>query len=91
MLLNKTVTQHQETGKGLSYCDMAKDLTKLKKHEDFLWLQDASSSALQQSLKDLEKAFKGYKLMFRLRRSLIFQWQREIKSTSLSYDTFHPN
>ncbi|MGA9380002.1 MAG: RNA-guided endonuclease TnpB family protein, partial [Phormidium sp.] len=58
--LNKTVTQHQETGKGLSYCDMAKDLTQLKKHEDFLWLQDASSSEEQQSLKDLEKAFKNF-------------------------------
>jgi putative transposase len=58
--LNKTNTQYQEIGKGLSYCDMAKDLTQLKKHEDFLWLKEASSSTLQQSLKNLETAFKNF-------------------------------
>ncbi|WP_228061783.1 RNA-guided endonuclease InsQ/TnpB family protein [[Phormidium] sp. LEGE 05292] len=58
--LNKSHTQYQETGKGLSYCDMAKDLTQLKKHEDFFWLREASSSALQQSLKNLEAAFKNF-------------------------------
>ena len=58
--LNKTNTQYQETGKGMSYCDMAKDLTQLKKHENFLWLKEASSSALQQSLKNLEVAFKNF-------------------------------
>ncbi|MFB2917483.1 MULTISPECIES: RNA-guided endonuclease InsQ/TnpB family protein [Aerosakkonema] len=58
--LNKTNTQYQETGKGMSYGDMAKDLTQLKKHEDFLWLQEASSSALQQSLRNLEAAFKNF-------------------------------
>ena len=57
--LNKTNTQYQETGKGMSYCDMAKDLTQLKKNEDFLWLQEASSSALQQSIRNLETAFKN--------------------------------
>lgn len=58
--LNKSNTQYQEMGKGLSYCDMAKDLTQLKKHKEFLWLQEASSSALQQSLKNLEAAFKNF-------------------------------
>ncbi|XWK88556.1 MAG: helix-turn-helix domain-containing protein [Phormidium sp.] len=58
--LNKSNTQYQETGKGLTYCDMAKDLTQLKKDEDFLWLKEASSSALQQSLKNLEAAFKNF-------------------------------
>lgn len=58
--LNKTNTQYQETGKSMSYCDMAKDLTQLKKHENFLWLKEASSSALQQSLKNLETAFKNF-------------------------------
>ncbi|MGA9378591.1 MAG: RNA-guided endonuclease TnpB family protein, partial [Phormidium sp.] len=58
--LNKSITLYQETGKGLSYCNMAKDLTQLKKQKEFEWLQDASSSALQQSLKDLEKAYKNF-------------------------------
>ncbi len=33
--LNKTNNQYLETGKGMTYCAMAKDLTKLKKQPDF--------------------------------------------------------
>ncbi|MFB2878521.1 RNA-guided endonuclease InsQ/TnpB family protein [Floridanema aerugineum] len=58
--LNKTNTQYEQTGKGLSYCDMAKDLTQLKKVKEYAWLKEASSSALQQSLKNLEAAFKNF-------------------------------
>jgi putative transposase len=57
--LNKTNTLHEETGKGLSYCDMAKDLTQLKKVEEYFWLKEATAAALQQSLKNLESAFKN--------------------------------
>jgi len=39
---------------------MAKDLTQLKQQKEYIWLQCASSSALQQSLKDLEKALKNF-------------------------------
>ncbi|MBE9144375.1 RNA-guided endonuclease InsQ/TnpB family protein [Planktothrix mougeotii] len=58
--LEKTNTQHKETGKGLSYFDMAKDLTQLKKQPDYLFLKEATASALQQSLKNLESAFKNF-------------------------------
>ncbi|MCL1466808.1 RNA-guided endonuclease InsQ/TnpB family protein [Argonema galeatum] len=58
--LNKTNTQAQETGKGLSYCDMAKDLTQLKKLADYSWLSEATAATLQQSLKNLESAFKNF-------------------------------
>jgi putative transposase len=58
--LSKSNTQYQASGKRLSYCDMAYDLTQLKKHKDFSWLKEASSSALQQSLKNLEAAFKNF-------------------------------
>jgi putative transposase len=58
--LNKTNTQYQETGKGLSYCDMAKDLTQLKKLDDYSWLKDATAATLQQALKNLESAFKNF-------------------------------
>ena len=34
--LNKTNNQYQETGKGMSYCDMAKDLTQLKKQNQVI-------------------------------------------------------
>jgi len=58
--LNKTNTQYQETGKGLTYCQMAKDLTQLKKLSDYEWLQEPTAAVLQQSLKNLESAFKNF-------------------------------
>ena len=58
--LNKTNTLYEETGKGLSYCDMAKDLTQLKKLDEYSWLKEATAAALQQSLKNLESAFKNF-------------------------------
>ncbi|MCL1470598.1 RNA-guided endonuclease InsQ/TnpB family protein [Argonema antarcticum] len=58
--LNKTTTQYQETGKRLSYCDMAKNLTQLKKLDEYSWLQEATAGTLQQSLRNLETAFKNF-------------------------------
>jgi putative transposase len=58
--LNKTNTQYQETGKGMTYCQMAKDLTQLKKLSDYEWLQEPTVAVLQQSLKNLESAFKNF-------------------------------
>jgi len=39
---------------------MAKDLTQLKKQPDFEWLAEATAATLQQSLKNLESAFKNF-------------------------------
>jgi putative transposase len=58
--LNKTNNQYQETGKGMTYCQMAKDLTQLKKLLDYEWLQEATAASLQQTLKNLEVAFKNF-------------------------------
>lgn len=58
--LNKTNTQYQETGKGMTYVEMAKDLTQLKKLADYSFLQEPTAAVLQQSLKNLESAFKNF-------------------------------
>ncbi|MFM6398813.1 helix-turn-helix domain-containing protein, partial [Planktothrix sp.] len=58
--LEKTNNQYKETGKGLNYCDMAKDLTQLKKQPDYLFLKEVTAATLQQSLKNLESAFKNF-------------------------------
>jgi putative transposase len=58
--LNKTNNQYLETGQGMRYCQMAKDLTQLKKHSDYEWLAEATAATLQQSLKNLEVAFKNF-------------------------------
>ncbi|MDJ0601410.1 MAG: transposase, partial [Crocosphaera sp.] len=58
--LNKTNNQYLETGKGMTYCQMAKDLTQLKKDHNYQWLAEATAATLQQSLKNLEVAFKNF-------------------------------
>lgn len=47
--LNKTNNQYQETGKGMTYCQMSKDLTQLKKLSDYEWLGESTAATLQQS------------------------------------------
>ena len=39
---------------------MAKDLTQLKKVSDYEWLQEVTAATLQQTLKNLESAFKNF-------------------------------
>ena len=51
---------YQTTGKGLYYRDTANLLTKLKQCPDQEWLQDADSQVLQQTLMDLDRAFRNY-------------------------------
>ncbi|MEH2296564.1 RNA-guided endonuclease InsQ/TnpB family protein [Nostoc sp.] len=58
--LNKTNSQYEVIGKGMNYCQMAKDLTQLKKLTDYEWLQEPTAAVLQQSLKNLESAFKNF-------------------------------
>ena len=47
-------------GKSLTYTDTSKRLTKLKRDEDHQWLSSVSSVALQQKLRDLERAFQNF-------------------------------
>ncbi|MBN9543646.1 MAG: transposase [Alphaproteobacteria bacterium] len=49
--------QRKEEGqKYLPYEELAKELTLWKKEEELVWLKDAPSQSLQQTLKDLDKA-----------------------------------
>ena len=47
---------YETEGKSISYNDCSKELTILKKTEAYKWLQDVDAVALQQSLRDLDKA-----------------------------------
>jgi len=58
--LNQRTVTYKETGKGLSYNDNAKDLTQLKKQDEYSWLKECPSQALQQQLKYLDSAFKDF-------------------------------
>ncbi|MCE7988817.1 MAG: transposase [Caldilinea sp. CFX5] len=50
---------YHETKTGLTYNDCATDLTERLK-EDCPWLKDADSQVIQQSLMDLDKAYKNF-------------------------------
>ena len=49
---------YEQTGKGLSYNACAKQLTQLKK--ELSWLKEVDATALQNSLKHLDSAFKRF-------------------------------
>ncbi len=49
-----------EENKNISYSDVSKMLAQWKKEEDMIWLNDVSSVTLQQSLRDLQTAFKNF-------------------------------
>ena len=51
---------YETEGKSISYNDCSKELTILKKTEAYKWLQDVDAVALQQSLRDLDKAYQNF-------------------------------
>lgn len=55
--LERRKKYYQETKQGLRYAQQNKELTALKQQETTLWLKNADSQALQEGLRDLDKAF----------------------------------
>ena len=51
---------YRDNGKGLSYNDLAKALTLMKKFSFANWLKAADSQVLQQKLKDLDTAYQNF-------------------------------
>jgi putative transposase len=51
---------HQAGKKYISYPDLCKKLTLWRKDDDTLWLKLAPAQALQQSLKDLDRAYQNF-------------------------------
>ena len=58
--LEEKIRFFKETGQPLKYGECSKMLTALKTQEDTAWLSEADSTALQQSLRNLEDAFKNF-------------------------------
>ena len=51
---------YKSTGKTLTFSSLCKEITILKTKEETSWLKECESQSLQQSLKDLENAFKRF-------------------------------
>lgn len=58
--LDKKIKLYQEDKSRFSYTQCAGDMAKLKKKNDYLFLSEVDSIALQQSLRHLETAFQNF-------------------------------
>ena len=58
--LDYKIKQYQKDKTSLSYTNCSSLLTDLKKEENHLWLNSSDSMALQESLKDLDRAYKNF-------------------------------
>lgn len=58
--LDKSIQYYKETGKSINYYDWCRDLTQIKKTEEFAWLNEVSNTSFQQTLKNLDFAYKNF-------------------------------
>lgn len=58
--LDKKIKAYQEEDKKLFCFDLMKELTQLKKKEEYVWLNLAGSQQLQQSISNLDNAFTNF-------------------------------
>ncbi|WP_301203790.1 helix-turn-helix domain-containing protein, partial [uncultured Dubosiella sp.] len=57
--LDRKISQYKEDQTTLSYTFCAKELTVLKKTEEYAFLKEVDSISLQQSLRHLDQAFQN--------------------------------
>ena len=60
LCLEHRVLSWQQSRHSVNYYDQANELKNLKRCEGFEWIKDSPAQILQQSLKDLDKAFKSF-------------------------------
>ena len=58
--LNRKREHFQQTGKTLSYNQLAAELTNLKRQPGMQWLREMQAQSLQQALRDLEHAYQQF-------------------------------
>jgi putative transposase len=58
--LDKKINSWKNEQKSLSYNDLAKQLTSLKKEDRYIWLNECIAESLQQSLRNLDSAYNGF-------------------------------
>ena len=58
--LNKKIETHKESGKSISYVQLSRELTLLRQLKEFEWLKECPAVAMQQSLRNLDRAFSNF-------------------------------
>ena len=58
--LEKKITTYKQTKKTISWNQLANELPKMKQTEEYSWLKDIGSTALQQTIINLDKAYLNF-------------------------------
>lgn len=58
--LDKRTSVYKENGVKIGYVELARELTSLKKQQEYEWLNECSNESLQQSLRCLDNAFTSF-------------------------------
>lgn len=58
--LDRRIKAYQNGKERLSWVDLCKELTSLKKEESTMWLKDVSNQSLQSSIRHMDSAFKRF-------------------------------
>ncbi len=86
--LERNIKQYQIDKTFIWFNDMCKELTQLKKIDEYNWLKDAHSIPLQQRLLDLDKALKRMKIGFGFPK---FKSRKYMSDTFRHTQGFHLN
>jgi putative transposase len=78
--LTERKREYEESKKTLSYVDNASAMAQLKKQEDYSWLKEVNSQALQQSLKGLDSAY----ISFFKKRTMFPRYKSKNKKNSFT-------
>ena len=80
-MLGQSIGVYKSKGETLNYYHNALMLTKMKKEDEFSWLKEGHSQVLQQSLKDLDRAY----LNFFLKRTAFPKFKSKRNKQSIRY------
>lgn len=58
--LERKTSAYKENGTKVGYVELARELTSLKKEQEYEWLSECSNESLQQSLRCLDNAFTNF-------------------------------
>lgn len=59
-MLNKKVEVYKKDKTNLTWVDLCKELTLMKKLPEFSWLKEVANQSLQQSIRHIDSAFRGF-------------------------------
>jgi len=85
-MLNKKIEAYKTDKISLSYYDLCKELTQLKKQPELFWLKEVSNISLQQSLKNLDSSYQNF---FRLKRGFPKYKSKESKQSCKFINNIH--